>query len=175
MTGLNKITPEVSTTSTFNYLVRIDGEVMFYFTVEDEAKSAVDSIAAAEVSRLESKWTAAYRNDAEKNVTISTRALGRVFNGSVVTEMVIDYIVVCLAVITDIRKPLAKKPIPEEDQPAEEESPDTSTPYGITMGPVCHGNATGTDGHAIGSNSLRNRADCLELGGLAVGFNALKQ
>ena len=96
MTEEVKLTPEVSVSDKALYLIRIDGEELAFVNSVEEAKLVIDSIAAAEVKRLDDEWVKVFRRDQTdgKKVTLATQALGRVVNGAVRTAMRIDCIVV---------------------------------------------------------------------------------
>lgn len=90
------LTPEVNVINLFRYLIRVDTEGITFVDSEAEAKLVVDSLAASEVKRLEDDWTRAFRRDQPdgKKVTVSTQAIGRVVDGSVIVASTIDYVVI---------------------------------------------------------------------------------
>lgn len=91
-----KITPEVRSTDNIQYLIRIDGTELAFVETERDAILVVDSLAAEEARRLTDDWTKVYREDLNggRKVILSTQALGRVMNGSIVPKEEID----CIAV-----------------------------------------------------------------------------
>ena len=99
MTDIKNLTPEIMLDDTVLYLIRaIHGtkkdEVMFV-GAKNEAKLAVDSLAAERCKELEDEWTKVFRQDLDKGrkVVISTQSLGRLLpNGSITEIEVIDYI-----------------------------------------------------------------------------------
>lgn len=94
-----KLTPEVYMTDEIIYLIRIDGEEAFVVRNEKEAKLAIDSIAASEEKSLSDEKTSVYRQDSNdgNSVTISTRTMGRFFNGPMKLYTKIDYVPVGFA------------------------------------------------------------------------------
>ncbi len=89
-----KLTPEVEVDSTIFYLVRIDKEVVGYTESEECAKVILDSFAAREMERMTDEWTKVTREDLQdgKKIVLSTQQLGRVYHGSMLPTMVLDFI-----------------------------------------------------------------------------------
>jgi len=116
------ITPEVSMDRKILYLVRIDKEEMAFVESEREAQLVVDSIAAAESKRLESKWVKVFRQDLEdgQKVVLSTQSLGYAINGSINKACTIDYIPVGHAVLVKGRLALTASMI---STPSESSAP----------------------------------------------------
>ena len=89
------ITPEVQTDGTFMYLVRVNGEEMA-FIEGDETKAilAVDSVAAYEQRRIGGDMIKTYREDLNGGVkvVISKQELGRIMNGGIYVDTVVDMV-----------------------------------------------------------------------------------
>ena len=119
--GFVKITPEVNMDSRILYLIRINKEEMAFVNSEEEAKLVVDSIAAEEIRRLENDTTEVYRKDSKdgRNVRISKKDLGALYNSSVYFVMEIDYLPVGHAILTKGRHELpSPTPLPPTLPPA---------------------------------------------------------
>jgi len=119
--GFVKITPEVNMDSRILYLVRINKEEMAFVNSEEEAKLVVDSIAAEEIRRLENDTTEVYRKDSKdgRNVRISKKDIGTLYNSSVYFVMEIDCLPVGHAILTKGRHELpSPSPLPPTLPPA---------------------------------------------------------
>jgi hypothetical protein len=111
--------------------VRQDGSEMFLVTNESEAVLAIDSLASAHQKELANEWTKVYREDLNdgKKVVISTRQLGRIVDGSIIVDTILDCIKVPIAHVIKPRLEKSAVDIPiydiiddcEEDFVEEEE------------------------------------------------------
>ena len=125
--GPSKITPEVVVDDKIMFLIRVDGEPMAFADTEREAELIIDSIGASEQRRLEDEWTEVYRSDTANNkeVTISIRKLGRMYNGSIAQATKIDFIKLSHAVLIKNRHELTDSvtdEVEEESSSDEEDS-----------------------------------------------------
>lgn len=118
------ITPEIKMDTVLSYLIRSNGTELFNVDTEHEAKLAIDSIAATETKRLTNEWVKVFKEELNdgKKIILSTQSLGRVFNGVMTQESVIDYIPIGHAVLVKGRHELLDKilnipvppPMPDE-------------------------------------------------------------
>jgi len=88
-----RLTPEVEATSQLLYVIRIDGENVGYSYSLDNCLSMIDSIAAHESKRMSSEWAKILREDLEegKKVILLKQDVGRLYNGSPIPTMTIDF------------------------------------------------------------------------------------
>ena len=98
------LSPEVYLDEEKLYLVRQDTNELFFVNTSHQAILAIDSIAHVEQTRLEKERgerTRVFRQDFEdgKRVVISTQDKGYLYDGSIVKEIVLDYVEVSHAVI----------------------------------------------------------------------------
>jgi hypothetical protein len=88
------LTPEVTLENYSEYLVRLNGKELVFTTNETEAVAIVDSVANFECAKLRNDSTEVFRQDLEngKRVKISSKTLGRMWNGSVQDISTIDFV-----------------------------------------------------------------------------------
>lgn len=88
------ITPNVFTTSSIKYLIRIDKEEFAFADDEKTALLIINSLAISEVKRLSGPGVKVFRQDLQdgKEVKICTQSLGLLVNGRVIRSTIIDVI-----------------------------------------------------------------------------------
>ena len=98
MSGI-KITPEITGTNHISYLIRKHDvinkthEEVNLVERENDARLAIDSLAAYLTKEMANEWTKVYREDVGNNkIVISTQALGYIANGFITESCIIDYI-----------------------------------------------------------------------------------
>jgi hypothetical protein len=74
------------------YLIRINGEIVGYVDDESKVSIIVNSLALAEIQKIEKPTTKILRQDLEENkeVHISTQSLGKMWNGKLKKIAIID-------------------------------------------------------------------------------------
>lgn len=91
-----KITDEIYMNDNKFYVIRIDGEETFVIDNEKDTRLAIDSIAAHEQVRFQTKNTKVFRQELDNGmkINICTQSLGKLVNGFVSKVMVIDCVLV---------------------------------------------------------------------------------